>query len=175
MKAQLLIMRHAKSDWNLPVVDFDRPLNARGRAALESMGRWLQTQNLQINALYSSPAKRAASTATGIAPFVDYSPDAIHWEPRLYHASLDTLLLLLADWLVEDRTILLVGHNPGLESLVLHLSPPNVFKTRVKTFPTAAFANMTLRLPDRVLDADRWFDVTHGCAELNTLKFPKEL
>lgn len=175
MHAQLFIMRHAKSDWDTPVSDFDRPLNKRGREAIESMGAWLHKQNLRLDALYASPARRAASTATGIAPFLAYSPEAIRWEPRLYHASLDTLLILLKDWLFADKTILLIGHNPGLESLVLHLLPSSAINGRLTGFPTAAFANMTLRLPNNTLDASGWFAATRGCAELNVLQFPKEL
>ena len=68
MLKNLLLMRHAKSDWgNLALDDFERPLNKRGRKAAAKMAQWLSLNAPPIEAIVSSPAKRARQTTEIIA------------------------------------------------------------------------------------------------------------
>ncbi|MFT4563421.1 MAG: phosphohistidine phosphatase [Gammaproteobacteria bacterium] len=128
-------MRHAKSDWRGGSKDFDRPLSRRGGEDAAAMARWLAVQPRKPSYIVSSPALRAAQTATLIGEALDGV--RIDWEPRLYLADVDQLLSLIsrppkANWLI-------IGHNPGLEDLVLYLDRAirRTIDSR-KLMPTAA-------------------------------------
>jgi phosphohistidine phosphatase len=83
----LLLIRHAKSDWNDPLLkDFDRPLNERGKKDAPEMGQRLIDKKIKIDAFISSPAKRAKKTAELIAKEYDIRKDDIIFMDQLYHA-----------------------------------------------------------------------------------------
>jgi phosphohistidine phosphatase len=114
---QLFIMRHAKSDWRVRAKDFDRPLSRRGVDDATAMGRWLAIQQIKPTYITSSPALRAAQTATIIGQALDGV--RIDWEPRFHFADFEQLLAVVsrppsANWLI-------IGHNPEFEILVDHL------------------------------------------------------
>lgn len=119
---ELLIVRHAKSDWSLdPDNDFDRPLSATGASDAPRIGQWLASASLKPDLLITSPAKRAIDTAHAIADAIHIPGTDIIREPRLYLAGQETLLTVIAE--ISDRfvSVMLVGHNPGLENLLIHL------------------------------------------------------
>ncbi len=119
MRRELLILRHGKAEDGGR--DFDRALSARGRADVQRMARWLHTQGLEPDHLLSSPALRARQTATLAAGALGLRGHEVHWDERIYAAELNTLLSVLADCPVSARRVLLVGHNPGLEELLVYL------------------------------------------------------
>src|SRR5690349_13127371 len=95
---ELLVMRHAKSDREVPVRrDFDRPLAGRGRKDAKRMGRWMEEEGLRPGLVVASPAVRARDTAERAAKAMDIDPGAIRREPRLYDAGLDRILRILAE------------------------------------------------------------------------------
>lgn len=116
---QLLFMRHAKSSWDdetLP--DHDRPLNQRGQKAARKMAGFLRDKGLVPSLIVTSSARRAVQTSHPIE--AEFGLAAIVL-PQLYHASLLTWISEIAALRCEGRTIL-IGHNPGLEELVFHIS-----------------------------------------------------
>lgn len=123
MPRELLLLRHAKSDWNQDAGDFDRPLNARGQRDATRIGRWVHEQGLQPDVVLSSPARRAAQTAEAVCAHMDFAPADITWDARIYLASVSTLLNVLAELPAQARRVILIGHNPGLEDLLLYLAP----------------------------------------------------
>lgn len=174
------LFRHAKSDWDDPRArDFDRPLNARGRRWAPLMGDFLRQEGerrgLVWNRIMSSPAVRAAQTielASQGAGLVHGAALAINWDRRLYLASSATLIDVLRELPEGLGSVLMVGHNPGLEDLIFDLVPddgssPLRDVVEVK-FPTASFAMLEL-------DIDRWADVDDGCARLVHLTRPRDL
>jgi len=165
----LLLLRHGKSDWHAgAATDFERPLAPRGRAAAERMGRWLAAEGLLPDLMVSSSAERARQTALRIARAGAMAPSGIRWEPSLYEADLDTLLDVLAGFPSEPRCLMLVGHNPGLQSLVQYLGGAGVRPPPgAKLMPTAAVA--TLKLPDE------WDRLGAGCALGWRVTRPREL
>lgn len=166
MTSRLFLMRHAKSDWSARQPDRERPLNARGRRAAALMGRWLRSQSTVPDAIYSSTAIRAEQTVRGLLEHLDYDPAGVRREARLYLASLSTLLELSQSWLKEASSIMLVGHNPGLEELLDFLVPGAQLQPYGKHFPTAALAELEL-------DSERGLD--RGGARLVRLVRPRDL
>lgn len=119
----LFIVRHAKSDWSHTAVkDFDRPLNTRGEKDASLVAKWLYDQSLVPQLLFSSPATRAKQTANAIIEKLQIPQHNVIFNKRLYLASTDTLLNVICELDDDCSSIMLIGHNPGLENLAIHLS-----------------------------------------------------
>lgn len=158
MSRELLILRHAKSDWSTAASsDFERPLATRGRKAVKRMGRWLREQQLLPDHVVSSPAKRAEQTTLRACKFAEIPETLVTWNPQIYEADVPDLLQVLAQCPPDSQRVMIVGHNPGFEDLVDYLAggrvevPPNG-----KLMPTAALAR--LEMPDQ------WDNLERGCA-----------
>lgn len=150
-------MRHGKSDWDVGVSDFDRPLKRRGIQAAQKVGQWLLEHSLVPNMIISSPATRAITTASEVAGILGISE--IVEDEDMYGAGLSELLAMLSDVSDEYARLMIVGHNPGLESLLVHLAvvPDHHYKNwKLLTTGTAAVLNMP----------DDWDQLDRGCAEL---------
>jgi len=147
MSRQLLLLRHGKSDWGVDADDFNRPLKKRGKRGAQKLGVWLQQQNLLPDYIISSPAKRAFNTAKKIVKAMDLSKPQIHLDKRIYAATIADLKQVLADCPHKAQRILLIGHNPGLEEILLYLqgSPINI-PDDGKVLATATLA--VLNMPD---------------------------
>lgn len=143
---ELLILRHAKSAWDSPAAtDFERPLNGRGKRDAPRIGTWLLAQGLQPDHVVASPARRARQTVRRVCRALGRDPASVDWQPRIYLASLPTLLTVLADCPVAARRVLLVGHNPGLEELLEYLGGPGLPPAADgKRLPTATLARVAL-------------------------------
>lgn len=166
------LFRHAKSDWQDPRArDFDRPLNARGRKGAAIMGRYVRTQGVKWERMIASPAIRCAETIE-IAAEASGRPVAANWDRRIYLASGVTLTDLLREQAGDPASILMVGHNPGLEDLIFDLVPDDgtspLRDVVEEKFPTASFAVLELAI-------DRWADLKDNCARLVHLTRPRDL
>jgi phosphohistidine phosphatase len=169
---RLGLYRHAKSDWGDPRSrDFDRPLSARGRRGAAAMGLHIHRYGARWERIVSSPAVRCAET-------VEIGYEAIgktyrvNWDRRIYLASSATLLDLLREMPGDPASLLMVGHNPGLEDLIFDLVPDDgsspLRDVVEEKFPTAAFAVLEL-------DVAQWRDAAPGCARLVHLMRPRDL
>lgn len=166
------LFRHAKSDWHDPRArDFDRPLNERGRKGAETMGRHIRDHGAAWDRVIASPAIRCAETIE-IACQASGRPVAVNWDRRIYLASSATLADLLRELDGDPGSVLMVGHNPGLEDLIFDLVPDDgssPLRDVVEAkFPTAAFAVLEL-------DIDKWSDLKDNCARLVHLVRPRDL
>ena len=130
MSKELLLLRHAKSDWHTTAADFDRPLNARGRRDAPRMGKWLADNDYIPQVIIGSPAARAAETIELAAAAMQTAdtpaaktPPEIHYEPRLYHSGEAFIRELAWRQLETHARILIVAHNPGLAQAVLAYDP----------------------------------------------------
>jgi phosphohistidine phosphatase len=111
----IIVTRHAKSSWdNILQKDVDRVLNTRGQHDAPLMGNKLQQRNISVDVLISSNAARAVQTAKLIAPQINYPLQQITYEPKLYHASADTITDHIV--CIDDaiNTAMIVCHNPGI-------------------------------------------------------------
>ena len=166
------LFRHAKSDWQDPRArDFDRPLNERGRKGAAIMGRHVREHGVRWERMISSPAIRCAETIE-IACQAAGQPVAVNWDRRIYLASSVTLADLLREQGGDPASILMVGHNPGLEDLIFDLVPDDgsspLRDVVEEKFPTASFAVLEL-------DIDRWEDLKDRCGRLVHLTRPRDL
>lgn len=165
-------MRHAKSGWDDPALrDFDRPLNAKGERAALLMGKWMREAGLAFDQIIASPAARVTGTIELAAEGYGKRFDPV-WERRVYLASSATLQDVLRDCDDVYDHILLVGHNPGMEDLVLDLSPEIAGELdrerQFEKFPTAAVARLTLEI-------EKWADIKEGCGSLSGFIRPRDL
>jgi phosphohistidine phosphatase len=167
MTRELLILRHGKSDWNAEVDDFHRPLKTRGIRGAQQVGVWLAQQELIPDLVVTSTAERARKTAEFTLNSMGLGVKYICPDERLYLASLKRLLEILGDCSVAARRVMLVGHNPGLEELVLYLSADVPATADGKVLPTATVAR--LQMPDD------WQTLNKGCARLLALIRPAML
>lgn len=137
---RLLVLRHAKSSWaDTSISDWQRPLNERGLRDAPRAGEWLRERSLVPDVILTSDAVRARTTAEAVAKAAGYS-QAIIIEPSLYHAKPIDLLAVLRGVGSEARTVLVVGHNPGLEELVQQLTGES------HDLPTAALVHIAIAI-----------------------------
>ena len=139
---QLLLIRHAKSDWSSGVADHERPLNARGRRDAAALGEWLQTHAGPVDRVIVSTALRTrltweiASSALRDVPPVEFRDEIYeaHW----------TEVLDVARALGDEHRVILIGHNPGLEDLATRLAATSsaTLADLEEKFPTSAIARL---------------------------------
>ncbi len=157
----LFILRHAKSSWDFPELsDFARPLNERGEKAAPFMGELMKVKNLVPDLIVSSPAERAKQTATLVKDAAELDAE-IQFNHKIYEASPQSLLYLIAEFEDEFDSVMIVGHNPGFESLVRILSGEN------PGMPTAALAVIELEI-------ESWSEISANCGKLKEFLIPKE-
>jgi phosphohistidine phosphatase len=168
MTRELLLLRHGKSDWSTGVDDFDRPLIDRGKRSAQRVGAWLAQQDMVPDVIVTSPAERALLTAQKACKAMGYGDQGIYMDKRIYAADLDALLEVLAECPADAARIMLVGHNPGLEELLVWLASEAVSVPEDgKLLPTGTLAR--LQMP-----AD-WGALTAGCARLVSITRPATL
>jgi phosphohistidine phosphatase len=168
---RLTLLRHAKSSWdNAAADDFDRPLNDRGWKAARRIGRELKHRGMHFDFVIASTAARVRETIDGVQDHYDFD-GPIQFEPRMYGASEGELLVLVRGLPESVKAPLLVGHNPGLERLLVDLTRDDEDGLRHRVadkYPTGAMA--VLELPTH-----RWAGVAPGNGKIVELILPKEL
>lgn len=168
----LTLLRHAKSGWDDPVArDFDRALNDRGKKGAALVGRHMRKLGLEFDTVVSSPAVRCVDTLDGVWDGYGRTLHP-HWDRRIYLASCVTLLDVVHDQPDTTERVLMCGHNPGLEDLILMLVPDNAedgLRDGVEEkFPTASIAEMTF-------DVANWAEVASGKGHLTRFIRPRDL
>jgi len=173
---QLLLLRHAKSSWDDKASpDRDRPLNERGEAAAARMASAMHTLGLEPDMILVSPARRTMQTMEALEPWDD-SP-LVEQIESLYLADVPQLLAALHSVAETVRSVLLIGHNPGLHDLAvllagLHDRPPGATSTAGERaladgFPTGTLAEFTI--------AGSWWELREGGGKLVRFLTPKML
>jgi phosphohistidine phosphatase len=138
----LILLRHAKSDWPENASDHDRPLAERGRRDALAMGRWLRDAGYRPDRVLCSTALRTRQTWDLVQDGLGVEPPA-EFEPRVYGATVQELVDVIGGAPAEAGTLLVIGHNPGLEYLSLTLAgdAPAEDRERLRVkFPTASAA-----------------------------------
>lgn len=155
----LTLLRHAKAERDPPSGggDFDRTLNARGRENSARMGKEMRRLGLRFDRVLASPARRVVETVEGVG---ERSPQ---YDKRIYDASTERLLDVIAS--IDDgvERLLLVGHNPGFERLAAKLTADEIDE-----FPTAALAEIELPI-------EHWRDIKDTSGRLVRFLTPKTL
>jgi phosphohistidine phosphatase len=162
-------MRHAKSDWHADYSsDFDRPLAKRGKRDAVRMGKWLLGKQLIPDAFICSSARRARETAALLAGEIKLPGDDIIYTDKIYAASLKDLLAVLEAYSKDVSSLMFVGHNPGLDELLLFLAMERPALTKKgKLMTTSAIAVLNF--------AAKAISTKPQSASLEYLTRPKEL
>ena len=160
MSHRLYLLRHAKSSWDHPeLADHDRPLAKRGRRATKALARYLREHDIAPELVLCSTARRARETLEGIELA---APDVRH-ESELYGASARELMERLREVPDEVGSVMVIGHNPGIEDLAVAL----LGHAPAAKYPTGALA--ALELPGT------WDDVDRDGAQLVSFVRPRDL
>jgi phosphohistidine phosphatase len=168
---RLYLLRHAKSDWADPDrVDADRPLSPRGRRAAPTLGRYMRREGLIPALVLASTARRTEETWDLLSETLkgDIPVETSH---KLYLASPARLLKTIRG--VDDRiaSVVIVGHNPGIQALALELagSGDATARDRITTkYPTGGLAVFDFAV-------DHWADVAAGGGALERFVVPRDL
>jgi phosphohistidine phosphatase len=168
MVKRLYLLRHAKSNWGDPsLADEERPLAPRGRKAAARMARHLRQEGIRPDLVLCSTALRATETLKAIERALEDTPTRA--EKGLYGASAETLLARVRQVPDDVGSVMLIGHNPGLEDLATLLASggPELPRLREK-YPTCALATLDV-------GEEAWSLLQPGEAELVGLVTPNDL
>jgi phosphohistidine phosphatase len=171
----VMLLRHAKSSWDAPALaDFDRPLAKRGIKAAPAMGRAIAELGLKPDLILCSPANRTLQTLALALPEMGNIAAKIINDDAIYMAAPETLLAMLRklpDGPDAPHTVMIVGHNPGMEELADDLTgggEMEALEEMAEKFPTAALAVINF-------DVGRWRDVEPGTGSLALFLTPARL
>ncbi len=165
---RLYVLRHAKSSWDSHALDdHDRPLGSRGLRALEVMSTYMKTCGVEPQLVLCSSSRRTRETLDGIEVGGEHLI-----EPALYSATCDQVLARLRELPDDVTSVMLIGHNPTVQMLVLRLSnhegsgPPDPRRDTLKhKFPTGALATLSFDCA--------WGQLASGRARLEEFVTPK--
>lgn len=165
---RLYLLRHAKSSWDEPdLSDRERPLAKRGRKACKLLRAHLREARVRPDAVICSPARRTVETLAAISKALPKGVDT--WsEERIYEAAPPELLDLVKETNAAYGSLLLIGHNPGIEGLALLLAGDGEALPALRAkYPTGALATLEF--------SGAWTDLGPGAALLDDFVQPKDL
>ncbi len=170
---RILLLRHAKSSWrDAALADHDRPLNRRGTQAAGRMGSYLAEAGLLPDLVLCSTAVRTKQTWKLASKAMGKPAATLRMRRALYHATPSDLLMEIRQSPDEVETLMLVGHNPGLELLTWRLAGPDsdaAAQERLqRKYPTAGLA--VLRCPE-----GGWDSIDEGRCRLQSFVTPAAL
>ena len=117
----LYLLRHAKSSKDDPSLkDFDRPLNEKGKAQIQTLAKMILKEKIQAEVMISSPAKRAKDTAESIAKLTGYQKEIIY-NGKFYEANTEEYAQMIKKTPDEYSSLMLIAHNPTLENFLSEL------------------------------------------------------
>lgn len=160
---KLIIIRHCKSSWSdLNLNDFDRPLNNRGVQDGNLMSKELSKKIDKVDLLFSSSSKRTRLTADFFIEVINIKK--INFMDELYHSSSENIINILKKISNTKKSVIVIGHNPGLTDLVNKLTSINLYN-----LPTCGVAIINLNIKN--------WDLINNFSEydLEWMKFPKQL
>lgn len=167
-KHRLILLRHAKSAWPDGIADRERPLAERGRKAAPIIGAYMAREKLIPDLALVSPARRAQETWKLVREALSKKV-AERETPDIYEVAAERILEVIRTVEPAIRTLLIVGHNPGMEkaaSLLVANGDPDAIGRMKEKFPTAGLAVIDF-------DVDGWDEVTKGSGYLDRFVAPR--
>jgi len=159
---ELILMRHAKSDWGSRLLrDHARPLNKRGRRSATALGEWLRAQDLIPDQILCSSATRTQETCTRLK-----LPLAPGLHDALYLAEAPQMLGVLRG--ATGARVLMLGHNPGIAEFAARLVATPPAHERFDDYPTGATLVVRFEIGD-------WANLTPGTGRVQHFVIPREL
>jgi phosphohistidine phosphatase len=168
---QLFLLRHGKSSWDNPALpDFSRPLAIRGRKAARRMGKEMASRGWVPDLAIVSAAIRTRQTWECVVSQWPKNSCVFEFSDSIYEAQPERILAEIRKTGSATQSLLVIGHNPGLEMLAMQLasgtSEATALRTMSRKFPTAALV--------RFQTAERWANLNAGSAELTHFLRPKD-
>jgi phosphohistidine phosphatase len=167
----LALLRHAKSSWSDPVaLDRERGLAARGLADAPLMGKAMAERGIDPDLVLCSSARRTRDTLGLVLPELRVEPKVVY-EDALYHATPEEMLNILHAIQPGANRVMLVGHNPEIQSFALDLvgSGSKNYQERLRSkYPTAALAVINF-------DAGLWKSIAVNSGSLSLFLTPKDV
>lgn len=164
MSRNVILIRHAKSSWaQSGQLDYNRPLNQRGIDSIPVMGQWLKNQSFSDALLLHSSANRTTQTFEGIKPYIVSKCSKIQAKKDLYHASFKTISKIISETQKKFKTVIIVGHNPGITDCLNYLASENI-----SNMPTLGIALISF-------DIDSWEEIHGGLGTLKSFEYPKSI
>lgn len=157
----LILMRHAKSSWDLSVADQDRPLQQRGITDAYLVAKEFSVMKLNIDACYSSPANRALHTAMIALKTLDFPLEKFQVSKKLYDFSGHSVMEFVKNLDNKLNTVLIFGHNHAFTEIV------NLWGSKaIENLPTAGLVEL-------IFETDNWARIESG--KTKTVLMPKQL
>lgn len=158
----LYLLRHAKSSWaDATMSDFDRPLNERGKGAAETIGNYLKANNITPELILCSTALRTRETLAIVTKAAELNTE-VRYDQRIYEASSTRLAEVISQTENERNVVMLIGHNPGMEEMLLSLTGER------QGMSTATLAKI-------VFDTMSWTTAVNSRGALEWIVSPREL
>lgn len=157
----LILMRHAKSSWDLSVADQDRPLQQLGITDAYLVAKEFNVMKLNIDACYSSPANRALHTAMIALKTLDFPLEKFQVSKELYDFSGHSVMEFVKNLDNKLNTVLIFGHNHAFTEIV------NLWGSKaIENLPTAGLVEL-------IFETDNWARTESG--KTKTVLMPKQL
>lgn len=158
---RLVFVRHGKSSWETPCEDIDRPLKKRAYKDIEHVSTAFKAHLDCPVEVFSSPAKRAKTTAELFKVKLNIEDQHFHIMPQLYTFNSDEVLQFIKD--LDDKldNVMLFGHNPAYTELVSKLG-----SIQIDNLPTSGLVSI-------VFEIESWKQILTGDTQLYL--FPKHL
>lgn len=157
-------VRHAKSSWSdMSLKDFDRPLNKRGKRDAPFMAQKLKEFGVQPDAIISSPANRAITTARHFAAALDIKPKKIIQEEGIYEAWGQAVIKIIQALPNQLETILVFGHNPAFTMIANSFSGGR----DIDNVPTCGIVKVEATI-------DHWNDFEGATGKVKDFYYPKQ-
>jgi phosphohistidine phosphatase len=167
----LYLLRHAKSSWqDKALADFDRPLNKRGLQARTDIAEYMARMDYLPDVILCSTAKRAVMTLETVRQTASPACEII-MDEGLYLADPKALAHRVSEMQPKHRSMMMIGHNPGMHMLALALAAPSA---------TPAFSMLQLKFPTAALCVlqsaqETWKPVVPNSYRLSDFVLPREL
>jgi phosphohistidine phosphatase len=165
----VILLRHGKSSWSdSTLADIDRPLAPRGERAARKLAKYIRRRRIRPALVLCSPALRTRKTLEAVEASLG-KRCVVEVVPELYAASEQELLERLQALSESVSSVMLIGHNPGLQDLALLLASRGACLPQLEEkFPTGALATLVVR-------SESWTALGPGEAELVDYVVPSQL
>ncbi|CAD0007497.1 MULTISPECIES: SixA phosphatase family protein [Flavobacterium] len=157
----LILIRHAKSSWDAPLKDFDRPLMKRGILDAHSVSGAISKYLPKTYIIWSSTAARASETAIIFAQNLSYPIESILFRDELYTFDDRHLEKVIKSCDNSLESVILFGHNEAITNFVNKFG--DVF---IDNVPTSGFVSLQF-------DSESWDSINKGITHKTI--FPKDL
>lgn len=152
----LILIRHAQAEpETFPKKDFDRNLDAEGINEAEKLAQFIVSQDAKPEIILCSPANRTMQTGQQIAECLSNLETIFKPVTKLYNAGLSILRDEILSYSGTERSIALVGHNPGISQVASYFSKSETFQLATASAVCISF------------DTDSWAEVRPASGHIN--------